>query len=102
MSPPQATIAKPTMRITTRSSNPDDAVSEVGGGVRTERGRTGMGGLSAIRSLLMIMAPLRLSAGVREPLQVVNRSRDRDMSVKGAPHGRAEPPSFPGRSTRYG
>ena len=31
---------------------------------------------------------------VREPLRVVNRSPDQDMCVKGAPHGRAEPPSF--------
>src|SRR5436309_2888287 len=94
MSPPQARIAKPMMRITTRSSNPDDAAGGVGCRVRTERGRTSMGGLSVIRSLLMIMAPSRLSADVREPLRVVNRSRDQDMSVKGVPHGRAEPPSF--------
>ena len=40
------------------------------------------------------MAPSRLFADVREPLRVVNWSRDQDMSVKGAPHGRAEPPSF--------
>jgi hypothetical protein len=42
----------------------------------------------------MIMAPSRLSADVREPLRIVNRSRDQNMSVKDAPHGRAEPPSF--------
>src|SRR5712691_224905 len=82
------------MRITTRSSNPDDAASGVGCRVRTERGRTRMDGLSVIRSLLMIMAPSRLSQDVQEPLRVVNRSRDQDMSVKGAPHSRAEPPSF--------
>jgi len=40
------------------------------------------------------MAPSRLSVDVREPLRVVNRSRDQNMSVKGAPHGRAEPPSL--------
>src|SRR5207244_7977975 len=94
MSPPQATIAKPMMRITTRSSNPDDAVTGVGCRVRTERGRTSMGGLFVIRSLLMIIAPSPLSADARELLRVVNRSRDEDMSVKRAPHGRAEPPSF--------
>jgi hypothetical protein len=43
---------------------------------------------------LMIMAPSRLSADVREPLRVENRSRNEDISVKRAPHGRAEPPSF--------
>src|SRR6266566_2492733 len=95
MSPPQARIAKPMMRIATRWSNPDDADSGVGCRVRTERGCTGMGGLSVIRSLLMIMAPSRRSADVRETLRVVNRSRGQDISVKGAPHGRAEPPSFP-------
>src|SRR5438034_10506903 len=84
MSPPQARIAKPMMRITTRSSNPDDVVSGAGCRVTTERGRTGMGGLSAIRSLLMIMSPSRLSADARELLRVVNRSRDQDISVKGA------------------
>jgi hypothetical protein len=94
MSPPQARIARPTMRITTRSSNPDDAATGAGCGARTERGRTGMGGLSAIRSLLVIIAASRLSADVREPLRVVNGSRNEDVSVNRAPHGRAEPPSF--------
>jgi hypothetical protein len=82
------------MRITTRSSNPDDAVGGVVCWVGTERERTSMGALSVIRSLLMIIARSRLAADVREPLRVVNRSRYEDMSVKGAPHGRAEPPSF--------
>src|SRR5882724_1059468 len=79
MSPPQARIAKPMMRITTRSSSPDDAAGGVGCRVWSERGRTSMGGLSEIRSPLMIMAPSRRSADVREPLRVVNRSRDQDM-----------------------
>src|SRR5713101_5901716 len=59
----QAVIARPTMSITTRSSNPGDSVKAVGCGLRTERGRTSTGGLSAIRSLLMITAPSRLIRG---------------------------------------
>src|SRR6266853_746492 len=94
MSPPQARIARPTMSITTRSSNPGDAASVVDFGVRMELGRTSLGGLSAIRSLLMITARSSPSWGARGVLRVVNRSRDQDKSVKGAPHGRSKPPSF--------
>ena len=90
----QALIARPTMSITTRSSNPGDSVKTVGCGLRTERGRTSTGGLSAIRSLLVITAGSSPSWDARGVLRVVNRSRDQDMSVKGAPHGRAKPPSF--------
>src|SRR6266581_5554538 len=84
MSPPQARIAKPMMRITTRSSNPDDAASGVRCRVRTERGRASMDGPSVIRSALMITAPSHLSADAREPLRVVNRRRDQDMCERRA------------------
>ena len=80
--------------ITTRSSSPGDAADGAGGRVTRGRARASMGRRSTTRSLLVITARSCRSAGAPGRLLSVGRSVGQTMSVKGAPHSRARPPSF--------
>src|SRR5437870_1531412 len=78
--------------ITTRSSSPGEGADEAGGRVTSGRPRANFGRPSATRSLLVITPRSCRSAGAQRRLPPWVGACGQTMSVKGAPHSRAQPP----------